>query len=345
MASESLPLGKLPPELLVRLLAQAPILDPSVVLGPGLGLDCAVVELGSGYLVAKSDPITFTSDEIGRYLVHINANDIATTGATPRWLLVSALLPEESTTADQIETIFSQVAEACREIRVSLIGGHTEITASVNQPVLVGTMLGEVDRDSLITPRGARAGDQIILTKGIPIEATAILAREFTSELQSVFSQAEIEQAAEYLHHPGISVLEDARLAIQAGRITAMHDPTEGGLATALWELAEASGRSLSIDLQAVPISNLSQRLCAFFGIDPIGAIASGALLLTTPPEDGDHICQALQAAGIPAARIGWVREGAPEVRQQADQSLLPRPRRDEIAGLFESGNARKRLA
>ena len=334
---DSLPLGKLPHDLLARLLSQAPILDASVILGPGIGLDCAVLDLGEQYLVAKSDPITFASDEIGRYLVQINANDIATTGAIPRWLLVTALLPESSTSPELVEGIFRQVAAACREIQVSLVGGHTEITASVKQPVLVGTLFGVVNKEKLVTPRGARPGDQIILTKGIPIEATAILGREFAGELLMQFSLEEIKRAAAFLHDPGISVLKDARVAMESGRVTAMHDPTEGGLATALWELAEASAKTLSIDLDEIPVPELSRRLCQQFKIDPLGAIASGALLLTAAVEDSRQICQDLQAEGIPAQIIGEIREGEPQVLIDGDRTFLARPTRDEIAKLFES--------
>jgi len=335
---DSLPLGKLPHDLLARLLSLAPILDGSVILGPGIGLDCAVLDLGEQYLVAKSDPITFASDEIGRYLVHINANDIATTGAIPRWLLVTALLPESSTSPELVESIFRQVAAACREIQVSLVGGHTEITASVKQPVLVGTLFGVVNKEKLVTPRGARPGDQIILTKGIPIEATAILGREFAGELLMQFSPEEIKRAAAFLHDPGISVLKDARVAMESGRVTAMHDPTEGGLATALWELAEASAKTLSIDLNEIPVPELSRRLCQQFKIDPLGAIASGALLLTAAVGDSRQICRDLQAEGIPAQIIGEIREGEPQVLIDGDRTILARPTRDEIAQLFESG-------
>jgi hydrogenase expression/formation protein HypE len=333
----SLAVGKLPAELLAGLLKRAPILDNKVILGPGIGLDCAVIDLGASYLVAKSDPITFASDEIGWYLVHVNANDIATTGAIPRWLLATALLPEGVTTPAAIETIFEQVAAACRELQVSLVGGHTEITASVSQPVLVGTMFGEVEKGKLVTPRGARPGDRIILTKGVPIEATAIMAREFSAELINRCSPEELARAANYLHAPGISVLKDARVAQRSGRITAMHDPTEGGVATALWELAEASQNTLLVDPALISVPELSRRLCDILGLDPFGAIASGALLLTSPADDSSRICKSLLAEGIPASVIGTVQAGAPQVIVQADQSLFTRPARDEIARLFES--------
>jgi hydrogenase maturation factor len=337
-SSSNLPIGKLPSELLARLLESAPVQDERLLLGPGVGLDCAVVDLGSTLLVFKSDPITFATDEIGWYAVQVNVNDIATTGATPTWFLMTLLLPAGGTSAGLVEQISQQVFDACQVIGVTVIGGHTEITQGLSRPIVVGTLIGEVDREKLITPRGAQPGDRILLTKGVPVEATAILAREFPDRLNGYLSPDEMAQARDYLYDPGITILQDARIATQAGRVTAMHDPTEGGLSSALWELAEACGHSISFDPQAVRVSQLSQRICQVFKIDPLGAIASGALLLTAPLEDVNPICQALEQGGIHCDEIGSVESGPPEVWQDtpAGRELLPRPARDEIAKVFD---------
>jgi len=334
-----LPVGKLPPDLLARLLARAPLFDRRILLGPGVGLDCAVIDLGDRLLVLKSDPITFAADQIGWYAVQVNANDIATSGATPRWMLTTLLLPEGRATQATVEQIGEQLFTACREIGVSLVGGHTEVTAGLDRPILIGTMLGEVSRDNLITPRGARPGDRICLTKGVPIEATALLAREFPERLQAVLSKAELHQAQGFLHNPGIGIWRDAQIAVAAGQVTAMHDPTEGGLAAALWELAEASQHGLLIDPDLVPIPPLSARICQALGIDPLEAIASGALLFAASPEHTLAILAALEAAGIPCGEIGEVLEGPPGVwRAGADGlEIFPRPERDAIARLFEN--------
>jgi hydrogenase maturation factor len=331
----TLPLGKLPPELLGQLLAAAPVTDPRVLLKPGIGLDCAVLDVGDKLLVLKSDPITFATDDIGWYLVQVNSNDIATMGAVPRWLMVTMLLPQGKTTAVSIEQISQQLYAACREKDISVIGGHTEITYGIDRPILIGTLIGEVAREKLVTPRGARVGDRILLTKGIPIEGTAILAREFPARLADVLSEVELRQAQDYLYQPGISVLRDAQIATQAGRVTAMHDPTEGGLAGALWELAEACGHRLQVDTTAVPIPHLAQKVCATFDLNPLATIASGALLLTDVAGDVPAIVAALQDEGIGCAEIGVVVEGKTAVYDQSNQ-LLPRPSRDEITRVFE---------
>ena len=310
-----------------------------MLVGPGVGLDCAVVDIGSTLLVFKSDPITFATDEIGWYAVQVNANDIATSGAVPAWFLVTVLLPEGSSTAEGVEQINQQVFQACQQIGVSLIGGHSEITAAVNQPVIMGTMIGEVSHQDLVTPRGAQPGDGLLLTKGVPIEAVSILAREFPKQLQSELSLEEIAAAQDYLYQPGISVLKDAQTALKAGQITAMHDPTEGGLAAALWELATACGHDLVVDLLGIPIPPLGKQICAVFQIDPLAAIASGALLLTTPANQVAPICQALEMEGISCTQIGRVERGNGKVWSEGGGKvdLLMYPERDEIARVVES--------
>ncbi|MGD9092663.1 MAG: AIR synthase related protein, partial [Anaerolineales bacterium] len=201
--SQPLPVGKLPPEFLNRLISKAPSLDERILLGPGIGFDCAVIEYGSNLLVLKSDPITFATDEIGWYAVQVNCNDIATTGARPRWMLVTLLLPDQTTGKKQIQRIFDQVYRACEKLDISVIGGHTEITYGLDRPILVGAMIGEVSKEKLITPHGASPGDRMLLTKGVPIEATAILAREYREQLIEFFGEEEIQSAADYLYNPG----------------------------------------------------------------------------------------------------------------------------------------------
>jgi hydrogenase expression/formation protein HypE len=338
MREPPLPVGKLPHDLLARLIARAPATDARVRLRPGPGLDCAVVDLGDRLLVVKSDPITFATEDIGWYLVQVNANDLATTGAVPRWLMLTMLLPEGASTPALVEQWAEQVYAACRDLGIDVIGGHTEVTHGLARPILAGTLIGEAQPQRLVTPRGAQPGDRLLLTKGVPIEATAVLAREFPSRLQGHLSRAELSEAQAFLTRPGISVVRDAALAMQAGKVTAMHDPTEGGLAGALWELAEACGHALWIDPARVPLPPLAARVCHAFGLDPLAAIASGGLLITAPEPDAEAICTALTAAGIVCAEIGAVELGAPAVWQAAPtgRAPLPRPARDEVARVFE---------
>jgi len=339
MIENNLPLGKLPATLLAQLLETISVRDPQVLLGPGTGLDCAVVEFGEKLLVLKTDPITFATEAIGEYLVQINANDIATTGGRPRWLLVTLLLPEGSTSEESATYIFGQIVEAADRIGVTVIGGHTEITYGLDRPIAVGTLIGEVERSKLITPRGAQPGHRLLFTKGMAIEATAIAAREFNDRLAPFLSDAELDQAAAYLTNPGISVLPDAQIATGAGIVSAMHDPTEGGLAAAAWELAEACGHTLVLDPSTFPITPLSLKICQALEIDPVASISSGAMLVTAPLSDTSRIINDLGLHGIPCVEIGWLESGPPKVwiEVKRGRTLLYRPERDEITRLFDA--------
>jgi hydrogenase expression/formation protein HypE len=332
----TLPLGKLPPDILAEFARRFAPQDPRVVLGPGVGLDCAVIEFGERMLVAKTDPITITSERIGWYAVHVNANDVATTGARPAWFLVSALLPEGHTDRRLLEAIFDQIESACRDVGAAFVGGHTEITRGLDRPILVGTMLGEVSRQHLITPRGARPGDAVLLTKWIPIEAVSILAADFAGRLVQV-DPATLEWGQAVLSSPGISVVKDALVAADTGGVTAMHDPTEGGLAGGLWEMAEAAGVGLEIDSDAIPIPIEARELCREMAVDPLAALASGALLITARAEAAAEVVGVLSKAGIPAAPIGRVVEGhAVTLHTPTGPRVLPQPERDAIAQLFD---------
>jgi hydrogenase maturation factor len=333
---DKLPIGKLPSDLLKELLHRHAPSDPRVLLGPGVGLDCAVLDFGDTLLVAKSDPITFTEEEIGWYAVHVNANDVVTTGAAPRWFLGTLLLPEERADSKMATDIFDQIGDACKSIGAQLIGGHTEITAGLDRPILAGTMLGEVDRDRLITPKGARPGDVLLLTKGVPIEATSILAREFSERLVDVPSEV-LSAAREFLHQPGISVVPEALAAAETGAVTAMHDPTEGGLASGLWELAEAANVKLVVEKDSVLIPPESSMICEVLGVDPLESIASGALLLSVKSEEVENVRTAIEAQGVPVSLIGQLEEGhSVAMRIAGVEQELRWPPRDAIARLFE---------
>ena len=333
MANGKLSLGKLPPDLLATLLKRIPS-DPRVIVGPRVGEDAAVIDMGDRYLVAKTDPITFATDQIGWYAVQVNANDLATTGATPRWMMATVLLPGGLADAALAEAIFEQLLAACAPLGITLVGGHTEITHGLDRPIVVGTLLGEVAPERLITTGGACPGDSVLLTKGFPIEAAAIIAREKRAELLPALGEALVDRAAAFLTDPGISVVRDAQIAVAVGGVTSMHDPTEGGVATALWELAEASGHALHVTAEAWPLLPEAARLCAFYGLNPLGAIASGALLLTVKPASAAAVVAALSAAGIATYSLGHMAPGAPEVHFQG--GILPRPAQDEVTRLFD---------
>lgn len=329
--------GKLPLNLLERFLKRYTIPGERVVVGPGIGLDATVIDLGNRYLLAKTDPITFVAEEIGVYTININANDIAVMGGRPRWFLATILLPEGKTTVEMAEGIFSQLSRACSEIGVVFCGGHTEITFGIDRPIVIGEMLGEVRKDRLVTAAGARIGDDIILTKGIAIETTSIIAREKGEELKKRYPEDFIKRCKGFINRPGIGVLKDAQIAARLARVHAMHDPTEGGLATGLHELAIASGMGIVVDKESIPILPECQRLCKDYGIDPLGAIASGAVLITVSERDSRRVVSGLKRNGITASIIGKVveRKRGVKIREDGKLKYLKIFERDEIVKIF----------
>lgn len=334
MDDAGLQAGKLPHRLLAELLGELDIADPRVALGPTIGEDAALIDMGDRYLVAKSDPVTFASDELGTYLVQVNANDIAVMGATPRWLLVTLLLPEGAR-ADTARAIFDQLRSASAALGVSLVGGHTEITHGIDRPLAVGAMLGEVAKEEAVLTSGAQPGDAVVLTKGYAIEGTALLARESADALRAAgIGDGAIERAARLLFEPGISVVRDAAIARGAARVHSMHDPTEGGVATALREVCEAAQVGVVVEGDALPLLTECEAVCAALGLDPLGLIASGALLATVAPGEAQSLVAALEREGIPARVIGRVTDRAEGLRLRTPhgERELPSFDRDELA-------------
>jgi hydrogenase expression/formation protein HypE len=334
----ALPPGKMPIAFLRHLIQVYVREDPRVIMGPGVGRDAAVIDFGDQFLIAKSDPITFATEDIGWYSVHVNANDVVTTGARPRWFLATILLPEGNSGEVQVETIFQQIQEACGSLDISLCGGHTEVTLGLGRPLVIGMMLGEVGRDALVRQDGAKPGDRVLLTKGLAIEGTAVLAREHTG-IKASLHPAELKSCAKFLREPGISVVRDALAACGVARIHAMHDPTEGGVATALHELAEASGVGLRINKERIPIYPETQRVCQELGLDPLGLLASGTLLLVVASEDCGRVIGILEGERIAVANIGEVTPAREGINLIQGKAISPMPlfSQDEVARALAS--------
>lgn len=332
--------GKLPHALLADLLAPHGPVDSRVLIGPRVGEDAAVIDMGDHYLIVKSDPVTFATDAIGYYAVTVNANDIATMGGTPRWFLATLLLPESGTTERLVRDIFAQIQQACKALDIALVGGHTEITVGLDRPLLSGHMLGEVAPTRLITSAGLQVGDAIVLTKGIPLEGIAIMARECAAQLEaSGYTADAISRWQDFLYRPGISIVADAEVLCQAVDVHAMHDPTEGGVATGIWELAEAAGLGVRVDARRLPILADGRLLCQNFGLDPLGTIASGALLAAVPAQQVARAIAACTEAGIACYHIGEVVADAAERLLYSETGWCPLPTfpQDEIVKIFQA--------
>ena len=333
-------LGKLTPDTLEGLLSRVTIEDPRVILGPKVGEDAALLDFGEEVLVAKTDPITFATDLIGWYAVQVNANDVACAGARPRWFMATLLLPQRMDEGDVAE-IFRQITDACGSLGVALVGGHTEVTQGIERPIIVGCMLGVAPKGRALTTGGAQVGDYVILTKGVSLEGSALLAREEGEALrEGGMDPAMIEAAAGLLFEPGISVVKDARIAREVAEVHSLHDPTEGGLASGLQEVAAAAGVGMVVDRERIPFLPQCVEICKVLRLDPLGLLASGSLIITLAPEEAPQVISALEREGIEAWPIGRVTPPEEGIMLRSGGGLSPMPtfERDELARYFEEG-------
>jgi hydrogenase expression/formation protein HypE len=334
--SPNLRIGKIDPDILEKLISVYTHKEDRVLIGAGIGEDAAIIDMGSRYLVAKTDPITHVTSEIGHYAVNINANDIAAMGGKPKWFLATILMPAASS-ADELKRIFSQLSESCKELGISYCGGHTEVTHSVNNPVVIGHMLGEVGRDNLKPTSEACMGDDLIMTKSSAIEATAIIALEKEKELRGHLGHKLLARAKNYLYNPGISVVKEASVVSSIKEVHALHDPTEGGIATGIFEMATASGLGVEVHYDKIPISEETIKVCESYHVDPLGTFASGSLLIAVSPSVSEDVISRLSAKGITATRIGVMMPQEEGMRLIKNGENLPLPvyHQDEISKIF----------
>ena len=332
--------GKLPPKLLKQLLDQINPTDPSVLLGPQIGEDASVLNTSqSKYLVVTTDPITFATDKIGWYVVNINANDIAVMGGDPKWLLITLLLPQKIN-KKTIDDIFSQIIDTSSNLGITLVGGHTEVTPNIISPIAIGTLIGEVSKNHVIKTKDAKPKDAIILTKKIALEGTSIIAREFPNKLKSLGIKNDIIQKAEdFILHPGISILKEANVARNFKYVHAMHDPTEGGIVTALIELAIASNTGIMIDTKKIQIAPESKQICKALNINPMGLLSSGCLIITTPQKNSCELIKNFKSHNIESYEIGHLTANPNEYKWVSTSGIEDMPifENDELTKCFEA--------
>ncbi len=332
----ALPCGKLPNDLLEMILDRFDFKDPAILIHSGIGEDIAAMDIiDDEVLVLKTDPITFTTNAIGHYSVLINANDIATSGAIPQWMLATLLFPQ-NTTPSQIWYVIQEIEAMCLRYGITLCGGHTEITDAVTRPVVSGTMAGTVKKSALIEKKHMKPGDCLLLTKGIAVEGTAIIAKEFHGLLKKLgLPETLIEKCKGFLSQ--ISILKEAEIASKSGMTTAMHDVTEGGLATALTELSIAGGHKLCIDMERIRVFPETIKICNLLRIKPMGLIGSGSLIICCKPEAEAQLIDEISAANIAVACIGKVMDPGRgiDARRHGQPESWPFFEADELTRLF----------
>ena len=321
-------IGKVPENVLKRsVMKQLHYKRDEVILGPGIGEDCSALTLGEDeILVMSTDPITGTAKDIGKLAIQITANDLASAGAEPIGVMLTILLPD-GTREIALKRIMEQMERACREAKMQILGGHTEVTAVVNQPVVNVAGVAKAKKGSLVSTAGAKAGMDIVVSKWVGIEGTTIIAKEKETELKEHFPADFVDTAVGFDRY--LSVVPEAAVAAQSG-VAAMHDVTEGGLFGALWEMAEASGVGLEIDLKKIPIRQETVEICEYFDVNPYGLISSGMMLMASA--DGNALVLELQEAGIPATVIGKATDGNDRVIiRDEERRFLEPPKTDEL--------------
>jgi len=330
--------GKLPNGLLDRFLDHLIFDDPALLITPGVGEDTAATDISEDeVLVLKSDPITFATDAAGQYAVLVNANDIATSGAIPRWFMTTLLFPP-GTTGSSIWIVMDELNTIARKYDITLCGGHTEITDAVTRPVVIGSLVGTVARKNLIDKSYIRPGDRVLMTKAVAVEGTAIIAREFGERLKSMgVGDVEIENCRQLIDQ--VSILEEAKMAVNAGGVSAMHDVTEGGLATAVYELSAAGRHGIEIQMDAIPVFPETENVCNLLGISPLGLIGSGTLLICCRPERQPQMTASIEGAGIAVTQIGEVLDRPVGIYAKTAEgpTTWPTFEVDEIARLFKA--------
>ncbi|TFG27735.1 hydrogenase [Candidatus Thorarchaeota archaeon] len=331
--------GKVPPEVLESIVyANLGIKDSDVLLGPGLGEDAALIKIGDKVIVAATDPITGSIEDIGWLAVHVNANDIATFGVAPRWFLASVMLPY-GFTSDALETIMQQIDDAAKNLGIAVVGGHSEITERINQPIVTGFMIGLTNNNEYVTSHGAQPGDSLILTKCVGLEGTSILASEGYSYLIQYLDDSILQEAMNLRHQ--ISVVSEGVNAFQTGFVTAMHDPTEGGVSGGIHELCDASNVGFEIEYERIPIAKSTKRICEVLNINPLELISSGCMLISCIPDHSQDIIETLDSVGVESKVIGSLTNDKKHHKLSIEGSLvdLSRPKTDALWGALKKIN------
>lgn len=320
--------GKLDSELLQKIVFNNIKLHRSeVMVRPGIGEDCAVIDFGENVLIMSTDPITGAASEVGRLAVHINCNDIATNGVEPLGLMLTILAPI-GTTEDEIENIMKQAGEEAAKLNVEIIGGHTEITAAVNRIIVSATAIGKQLKEKIIKTSGAKPNDKIVMTKTAGLEGTGIIAYDLQKKLSSTISQEIIQNAKSMVDN--ISVVKEGIIGGKIG-VSSMHDVTEGGILGAVWEVCEASKVGCNIFRDKIALAEETIEICKFFDIDPLKLISSGTMLMTVNPKKEKELIEELNKSGIQAAVIGEITEKGRHLIENNKKIEIEPPESDEL--------------
>lgn len=321
-------IGKIPETVLKRsIFKQIKHRRNEVLIKPNVGEDCSFIKLDEDEVfVISTDPITGATNDIGKLAINITANDLASSGAEIIGVMLSILLPD-GTWESQLREMMQDIEKECENLKIEVIGGHTEVTKAVNKPIITVTGVGKSKKDDIIMTKGAKEGQDIVMTKWAGLEGTAIIASDKKEQLKTKFTTSFIDNAREFKQY--LSVIQDAKIAKQCGA-TSMHDVTEGGIFGALWEIAAASNVGLEVDLKKIPIRQETIEISEFYNINPYFLISSGCLLVTI--DNGNRLVEELAKNNISSAVIGKIVKGKDRVIiNQDEKRYLEPPKSDEL--------------
>ncbi len=322
-------IGKIPPEMLEKIVMQpmmgSRVKRKDVILRPKTGEDCSAVDLGGEFCILSTDPITGAAKDIGYLAVQINCNDIYSAGAEPMGVLLTILLPPKSEES-LLEEIMSGAIHAAEERNIEILGGHTEVTDAVCKPLVSAAVIGKTREKKILSTGGARAGQDVVMTKWAGTEGTAILAKEWEEGLRTYLTEEDLQAAQEMKNF--LSVGQESEIAFAHGA-AAMHDATEGGILGAVWEVAECSDLGVAVFVDAIPVKEVTKKICEVMGIDYLHLISSGTMIIAA--ERGTELVEKLQAAGIEAAVIGKMTEKEKIMIRNGERLPLEQPKSDAL--------------
>lgn len=321
-------IGKLPEQVLVRsILKQVKHRREEVLVGPAVGQDCTAFAVNDDEAIVMSvDPITGTTKDIGPLAVYITTNDLAAAGAEPIGIMLTVLLPERVREI-AVRRMMTDIEAVCDRLNIEVLGGHTEVTNVVNQPLISVTGVGKMKKDQVNSLQDIRPNQDLVVTKWIGLEATTIIAKEKEQELSSRFATGLLETAKGFDQY--LSVIPESKIGMEHG-ISAMHDITEGGIFGALWEMASGADLGLEVNLKKIPIRQETVEVCEFFGVNPYQIMSSGSMLIAT--DDGAGLVAKLEAAGIHGTVIGRTNDSNDRIIRNGEEiQFLDKPQPDEL--------------
>ena len=289
--------------------------NEKILVGPQHGVDVGIVEIGDKAVSFTCDPV-FIVPEYGWersawFALHILVSDSVTSGLKPKFLSIDLNLPMEIT-KHQLEIVWETIHRECQRLGISVITGHTARYENCHYPMVGGaTVIGIGEKDEYVTPKMARVGDRIIITKGPAIEATGIFATMFTQLIEKQFGKEFAQRAQQVFYQ--MSVVEDAMTAVNIGvrenGVSAMHDATECGIWGGLYELAQAADLGVRIEKEKIVEEDCVREICDYFAIDPYASISEGTLIISCREHKAQEVVDVLALKGIKSSVVGQLIE------------------------------------